>query len=228
MGINTNEGEKMEYTGKWQMIEYEGKTLRLCNQSCPEWTHMYNYPSIPREAEDDLHLAGCGIFSVIHLIDWLTGEKASPDELADFSMATGGRGDDGTDRPVLLKAMEEAGRLKKIGVHYAGDGLLNDHEALWANLKAGGVALTNLRDGHIVAVVDCREVNAERQILIMDSARDSMHPQVRGNICEVIPQSKVCARYINRRGVETQEGYHYGMFWVTLEQAEDFNLLRKL
>lgn len=218
----------MDYTGKWQMIEYNGKQLRLCNQSCPEWTHMYNYPSIPREANDDLHRAGCGIFSTIHLIDWLTGEKNDPDELAQFSMDNGGRGDDGTDRPMLLKAMQEAGRLTRIGMRYDFDGLINDHEALWQNLEAGGVALTNLRVGHIVAIVDHRIVDGERQILIMDSARDSMHPNVRNNICEVIPQSRVCACYRNERGVVTQEGYHYGMFWVKLEQASDFNLLHKI
>lgn len=216
------------YTGKWQMISYNGKQLRLCNQSCPEWTHIYNYPSIPREADDDLHRAGCGIFATVHLIDWMTGEKADPDELAEFSMATGGRGDDGTDRPMLLKAMQEAGRLEKVGLRYDFDGLLNDHEALWQNLVEGGCALTNLRVGHIVAIVDHRVVDGERQILIMDSARDSMHPSVRNNICEVIPQSRVCARYMNGRGVVTQEGYHYGMFWVKLEQTSDFNLLHKI
>ena len=75
----------MEYTGKYQMFNYCGKELRLLNQSCPEWTHMYNYPGIPIEEDDDLHCAGCGIFSTIHLIDWLTGEKDDPDELAQFS-----------------------------------------------------------------------------------------------------------------------------------------------
>lgn len=218
----------MEYTGKWQMIEYNGKTLRLCNQSCPDWTHMYNYPGIPREEDDDLHRAGCGIFSMIHVIDWVTGAKDDPDELAQFSMDNGGRGDDGTDRPMLLKAMEEAGRLRKIGLHYAGDGLLNDHEALWENMLAGGAALTNLHVGHIVAIVDHRIENGERQLLIMDSARDSMDMRVRNNICEIIPQSRVCARYKNERGVVTQEGYHFGMFWVPLEQAQDFNLLHKI
>ena len=218
----------MQYTGKWQMVEYEGRQLRLCNQSCPEWTHMYNYPSIPSEADDDLHRAGCGIFSMIHIIDWATGEKHDPDELAQFSMDNGGLGDDGTDRPMLLKAMQEAGRLTKLGLRYDFDGLLNDHEALWQNLEEGGYALTNLRVGHIVAIVDHRVVNGERQILIMDSARDSMHPGVRNQICEVIPQARVCARYKNDRGAITQEGYHFGMFWVTLEQASDFNLLHKI
>ena len=218
----------MEYTGKWQMIKYAGKELRLCNQSCAEWTHMYNYPSIPREAEDTLHDAGCGIFSMIHLIDWLTGAKDDPDELAAFSMATGGRGDDGTDRPMLLKAMQETGRLEKIGLRYDGSGNINDYEALWQNLQQGGVALSNLRVGHIVALVDSREVDGERQVLVMDSARDSMHPSVRGNVCEVIPQSRVCARFKNKRGVVTQEGYHYAMFWVLLDQASDFNILHKL
>lgn len=219
---------KMQYTGKWQMIEYQGKTLRLCNQSCPEWTHMYNYPGIPREEDDDLHRAGCGIFSMIHLIDWISGRKDDPDELAQFSMDNGGRGDDGTDRPMLLKAMQEAGRLTELGLRYDGDGLLNDHEALWANLQAGGVALTNLHVGHIVAIVDHRIQDGQRQMLIMDSARDSMHPAVRNNIREIIPQARVCARYQNDYGVVTQEGYHYGMFWLPITQAQDFNLLHKI
>lgn len=210
------------------MIEFQGKTLRLCNQSCPEWTHMYNYPGIPREEDDDLHRAGCGIFSMIHLIDWISGRKDDPDELAQFSMDNGGRGDDGTDRPMLLKAMQEAGRLEKLGLRYDGDGLLNDHEALWANLEAGGAALTNLHVGHIVAIVDHRMQDGERQILIMDSARDSMHPAVRNNIREIVPQARVCARYQNDHGVVTQEGYHYGMFWLPITQAQDFNLLHKI
>lgn len=189
---------------------------------------MYNYPGIPREEDDDLHRAGCGIFSMIHLIDWISGRKDDPDELAQFSMDNGGRGDDGTDRPMLLKAMQEAGRLEKLGLRYDGDGLLNDHEALWANLEAGGAALTNLHVGHIVAIVDHRMQDGERQILIMDSARDSMHPAVRNNIREIVPQARVCARYQNDHGVVTQEGYHYGMFWLPITQAQDFNLLHKI
>ena len=218
----------MEYTGKWQMIEYEGKQLRLCNQSCPEWTHMYNYPSIPSEANDDLHRAGCGIFSTVHLIDWLTGEKQDPDELAQYSMDNGGRGDDGTDRPMLLKAMQEAGRLTAVGLRYDFDGLLNDHEALWQNLEEGGVALTNLRVGHIVAIVDHRVKDGERQLLIIDSSRDSVHPGVRADVREVVEGSEIYAQYVNGHGVRTGGGEHYAMYWVPITRTSDFNLLHKI
>ena len=47
------------------MFNYNGKELRILNQSCPEWTHMYNYPGIPREEDDTLHDAGCGIFAEV-------------------------------------------------------------------------------------------------------------------------------------------------------------------
>ena len=71
----------MQYTGKYKMFEYNGRNLRLLNQSCPEWTYPYAYPDIPEEANMNLHDAGCGIFSVSHLIDWITGEKHDAIEL---------------------------------------------------------------------------------------------------------------------------------------------------
>ena len=213
----------MLLTGTTKGITVLERNLIFFNQRSRDWTHPYPYHN-----EENLSSAGCGIFSLCHCAQWLTGDVQMPERWADFSCANGGRGDDGTDRPMLLKAMQEAGRLEKIGLRYDGDGLLNDHDALWANLEQGGVALTNLRVGHIVAVVDHRLVNGESQLLIMDSARDSMHPNVRNSICEVVPQSRVCAKYTNRRGVVTQEGYHYGMFWVTIEQTSDFNLLHKI
>ena len=215
----------MQYTEKFQMFNYCGKELRLLNQSCPEWTHYYGYPGIPTEENDDLHRAGCGIFSMIHIIDWLTGEKASPEELATFSCATGGRGDDGTDRPMLLKAMQNTGRLGLVGLKYNFDGLLNDHEALWQNMQEGGVALTNLRVGHIVALVDWRIKDGERQLLVIDSARDSIHPTVRQDVREVVAGTEVYARYINEKGLHTGSDMHYAMFWVPLTKAQDFNLL---
>lgn len=218
----------IEYTGKTKMFNYNGKELRLCNQSCPEWTHMYNYPGIPREENDNLHDAGCGIFSMSHLIDWVTGEKNDVDELAQFSMDNGGRGDDGTDRPMLLKAMQEAGRLTAIGLRYDFDGLCNDHDALWQTMEEGGCALTNLRVGHIVAVVDHRLKDGERQLLIIDSSRDSVHPSMRGDIREVVPGSEIYAQYINRNGVRTGGGEHYAMYWVPITRTSDFNLLHKI
>ena len=218
----------MKYTGKEIWLDYKGKKLRLLNQSCPEWTHPYPYFGVPDESDATLHSAGCGIFSVIHLIDWMTGEKASPEELADFSFNNGGRGDDGTDRPMLLKAMQEDGRLTKIGLRYDFDGLRNDHDSLWENMVNGGCALCNLRVGHIVALVECREVDGERQLLVIDSARDSMHPSVRPEIRETVPGSEIYSEYVNHLGVRTGEDQHYAMFWVPIEQISDFNLLHKI
>ena len=218
----------MQYTGKYKMFEYKGRNLRLLNQSCPEWTYPYAYPDIPEEANCNLHDAGCGIFSMSHLIDWITGEKNDVEELAEFSVQTGGRGDDGTDRPALLAAMQKDGRLTKIGLRYDGDGLVNDHEALWQLLEDGGYAMTNLRVGHIVAVVDHREVDSERQVLIIDSSRDSMYVPVRRDICEVVIGSEIYAKYVNSRGVHCGEGQYYAMYWVPLTKCSDFNLLHKI
>ena len=218
----------MQYTGKYKMFEYKGRNLRLLNQSCPEWTYPYAYPDIPEEADCNLHTAGCGIFSMSHLIDWITGEKNDVEELAEFSVQNGGRGDDGTDRPMLLAAMQKDGRLTKIGLRYDGDGLVNDHEALWQLLENGGYAMTNLRVGHIVAIVDHREVEGERQVLVIDSSRDSMYVPVRRDICEVVAGSEIYAEYVNSRGVHCGEGQYYAMYWVPLTKCSDFNLLHKI
>ncbi len=125
------------------------------------------------DPSENLHNSGCGVFATAHLIDWASGEKLDVEELADFSAANGGRGDDGTDRPALLAAMQAAGRLEKAGLRYDFDGLLNDHEALWRAMASGGCALCDLRVGHIVALVDWRERDGERQLLVIDSSRDT-------------------------------------------------------
>ena len=218
----------MNFTGKDRLFEYNGRTLRLLNQSCPEWTHPYAYAGEGGDPGENLHDSGCGVFATTHLIDWVTGEKIDATELADFSSANGGRGDDGTDRPNLLSAMQKAGRLTKFGLRYDFDGLLNDHEALWNTFVSGGCALTNLRVGHIVALVDAREVDGERQLLVIDSSRDSMNPSVRPFVREVVPGSETTAEYVNSRGVRTGMDEHYQMFWVPISLTSDFNLLHRI
>ncbi len=218
----------LQYTGKQRAFEYEGRNLRLYNQSCPEWTHPYAYAGDGGDPGENLHDSGCGVFATAHLIDWVTGVKIDVEELADFSSANGGRGDDGTDRPALLAAMQKAGRLTAAGLRYDFDGLLNDHEALWETMTAGGCALCNLRVGHIVALVDWRERNGERQLLVIDSSRDSMNPPVRYRIREVVPGSRAVAQYVNSHGVRTGMDEHYAMFWVPLDMTLDFNLLHKV
>ena len=218
----------LKYTGKQRTFEYEGKSLRLYNQSCPEWTHPYVYTGEGGDPGENLHDSGCGIFATAHLIDWVTGEKVDVEELADFSCGNGGRGDDGTDRPALLAAMQKAGRLSAAGLRYDFDGLVNDHEALWETFISGGCALCNLRVGHIVALVDFRERDGERQLLVIDSSRDSMNPSVRPKIREVVHGSRAVAEYVNTAGVRTGMDEHYAMFWVPLNLPSDFNLLHKM
>ena len=215
----------MQITGKYGFVTVNGRTLRFLNQRSREWTHPYEYPPHPGGT---LTSSGSGIFSACHAAEVMSGKRVSPELLADFSCREGGRGDDGTNRPKLLAAMQEKGLAASYGFRYDGDGLLNDHEALWKTMQEGGCALCNLRVGHIVAIVDHRVKDGERQLLIMDSSRDSMHPAVRGDIREVVPGTQVYAKYVNRSGVCTGEGIHYAMYWVPLEKPFDFNILHKI
>ena len=61
--------------------------------------------------------------------------------------------------------MQEKGLAASYGFRYDGDGLLNDHEALWKTMQEGGCALCNLRVGHIVTLIAAREQNGERLYL---------------------------------------------------------------
>ena len=137
-------------TGIKHEVVYQDRKLTLFNQSNRDWTHDYGY--IVRNAST-LSNAGCGIFSVCHCGQWLTGKEFDPNALADFSMDNGGRGDDGTDRPALLQAMQEKGLAKEFGFAYHGDGLRNDLDMLRDHLlNHNGVVLCNLRVGHIVSL----------------------------------------------------------------------------
>ena len=214
-------------TGREIYHEYKGRHLRLCNQSCPDWTEPYPLPGRPDFDDRTLHTSGCGIFSLIHVIDYFSGEKDDPGELAMFSALHGGRVEDGTDLELLLTAMQKAGRLEKTGLHYAFDGIYNDPEALWQNMISGGAALTNLREDHIEALVDRRIAEGERQLLVIDSARDSMHPAVRTWVREVEEGTQISADYQNNHGVITGRDTHYAMFWVPLSLPFDYALLRK-
>lgn len=210
-------------TGKEIRCEYDGINMRCFNQSSREWTHPYEYEN----NGSDLHDAGCGIFSMAVVIQRLCGQEVDVDRLADYSVECGGRGDDGTDRPGLLSGMVRGGLDKKYGFRYDGDGLVNDHEKLWQVLTSGGCAMCNLRVGHIVAVIDCREKDGERQILVVDSAHESADRRVRDNVRDVIPRSLIARRNINEVGVDTGFDQTYAMYWVTLSTASDFNLIWK-
>ena len=127
----------MTPTGKYLYVDDGGRTLRLYNQRCRGWTQNYGYQG----SSATLSNAGCGIFSVGNAVEYMHGIRVDADSLAVFSMENGGRGDDGTDRPALLSAMQEKGLAKAYGFSYRGDGLRNDLDTLFTHLEAEGAAL---------------------------------------------------------------------------------------
>ena len=215
----------MQITGKYGFVTVNGRTLRFLNQRSREWTHPYEYPPQPGGT---LTSSGCGIFSACHAAEVMSGKRVSPELLADFSCREGGRGDDGTNRPMLLAAMQEKGLAASYGFRYDGDGLLNDHEALWKTMQEGGCALCNLRVGHIVALIAAREQNGERQLLAMDCHSESGDERVRDHVIEGVEGSAVVSPVTNQRGLVTGYQVNYGLFWVPLSLPRDFNLLHPL
>lgn len=210
-------------TGKGINVSYAGKNITVFNQRCRQWQHPYDY-RIPQKAT--LSSAGCGIFSICHVGQWLTGSVFSPETLADFSMQNGGRGDDGTDRPALLAAMMDKGLAAQFGFSYAGDGLRNDVNALKTFLLTRrGAALCNLRPGHIVALVDARQANGETQALVIDSYSETLDARVKPSVCEVVEDSLIVSCMRNDRGVAVGEQKQYAMYWAALDTVRDFNLL---
>ncbi|MGI6238188.1 MAG: hypothetical protein ACOYI5_00990 [Christensenellales bacterium] len=212
-----------EISPKEMIVNYEGREIRYFNQTSSDWTHPYEYQG----DGSNLHKAGCGIFSMGFAIQWMNGIGVDIEELADFSCKCGGRGDDGTDRPALLGGMVRAGLDAKYRFRYDGDGLINDHAKLWEALSNGGCALLNLRVGHIVAAVACREAGGEKQILVIDSACESADRRVRDMVREVAPDSAVAYRIRNKDGIELGMGISHGIYWAPLRYAMDFNLLYK-
>jgi hypothetical protein len=210
-------------SGKEGRCDYKGRSVRWFNQSSLEWTHPYEYEN----NGSNLHNAGCGIFSMAVVIQQLCGEEVDVEWLADYSVACGGRGDDGTDRPELLAGLARGGLDEKFGFRYDGDGLVNDHEKLWQLLKSGGFAMCNLRVGHIVAVIDWRERDGERQMLVVDSACESNDRRVRDRVREVVPDSESVNIVRNRDGIDVGLSIGYSIYWVPVDMAMDFNLIWK-
>ena len=207
-------------------IILEGRDMLLYNQRCRDWTHYYDYL---KPMKQTLSNAGCGIFSVCHAGQWLTGKVFNPDQLAEFSMDNGGRGDDGTDRPVLLAAMMAKGLAADYGFSYNNDGLRNDLNTLKTHLlNHQGCALCNLRVGHIVTLVDAREVDGEVQVLAIDSYSESADQRVAPHVREVIKDSKIVATVFNEANVAVGETHQYMAYWVSSDIVRDFNLLHKI
>lgn len=214
----------MEMTGASKPITVNGRKIMFFNQRCKAWTHPYAYQN-----DENLSSAGCGIFSLCHCAQWLTGQVQMPEKWADFSCANGGRGDDGTDRPALLQALMNSGFNKVLGFRYDGDGLLNDKPRLFEFLmNQEGVAMCNLRVGHIVALVAARVQDGRRQVLAIDSYSESASEKVRNHVAEVLPGSEVVYPVINEDGLHVGSGMAYAAFWVDADLPRDFNLLYAL
>lgn len=213
-------------TGKKIYLQHEGRDITVFNQRSRLWTHPYDYVT-PMTAT--LSTAGCGIFSVCHCGQWLTGREFTPEALADFSMANGGRGDDGTDRPVLLAAMQEKGLAKEYGFRYEGDGLRNDLDTLKKHLlDKKGVVLCNLRVGHIVSLVAARTVGNEVQALAIDSYSESADERVMNHVREIMEDSAVYSPVNNKQTLCVGERKQYALYWVNIDIVRDFNLLHAI
>lgn len=213
-------------TGRsFDMILY-GRHMTVLNQRSREWDHPYDCIT-PQQAT--LSSAGCGVFSICHCGQWLTGSYFDPDMLADFSMRNGGRGDDGTDRPVLLSAMMDKGLAKQFGFRYEHDGLLNDVDKLWHHLEQRkGISLCNLRAGHIVSLLEARNENGERQVLVMDSYSETLDCRVVQMVRQVIESSAVTTRIVNGKGHFAGYQTQYAAYWASMDSIRDYNLLYRL
>ena len=215
---------RADVTGKSVLIPFNGRELKLYNQRSLLWTEV-PYPFPVSERDGNLKTSGCGVFSTCEVIEFFSGERVRPEALADFAMKNGARVEDGTDRPVLLKAMQEQGLCDKYGFEYRLDGHLNDHEKLWDCILGGGAALCNLRAGHIVALAACRERQGEKQLLALDCYSESADSRVSPYVREVLPQSLIEYSVLNDGGVLVGCSQSYGAFWVPLELPRDFDLL---
>lgn len=214
----------MLLTGTTKGITVLERNLIFFNQRSRDWTHPY-----PCHNEENLSSAGCGIFSLCHCAQWLTGDVQMPERWADFSCANGGRGDDGTDRPALLHALMETGMAERLGFRYEEDGLRNDLDTLYELLlREECVSMCNLRVGHIVALVAAREQDGRKQVLAIDSYSESASEKVRDKVTEVLPGSEIVYEVKNSSGVSVGQGVSYAAFWVDASLPRDFNLLYRI
>lgn len=213
----------MEITGKTISGVYQGVPYTLYNQRCRAWTHPYAW-----QGKGTLTDSGCGIFTIANAAWFLGGEPVIPEELADFSCKNGGRGDDGTDRPALLAAMEKAGLARKHGFSYRFDGLRNDLDILHDHLLQGNAATCNLRVGHIVALVGARTVDGEKQVLAADPYSESADSRVIAAVRECIPGSEIVSPVKNERGETCGFLTSYALFWCSLSTVRDFTLLYRV
>lgn len=214
----------MSITSISKELKVLGRKLTFFNQRNRDWTHPYAYQNT-----ENLSSAGCGIFSLCHCAQWLTGQVQTPEKWADFSCANGGRGDDGTDRPALLHALMATGMNTLLGFRYEEDGLRNDLDTLYQFLlNEEGVCMCNLRVGHIVSLVAAREKDGKRQVLAIDSYSESASEKVKDHVIEVIPGSEITYAVKNQSGLVVGESTAFAAFWVDASLPRDFNFLHRI
>ena len=214
----------MSITSISKELKVIGRKLTFFNQRNRDWTHPYAYQNT-----ENLSSAGCGIFSLCHCAQWLTGQVQTPEKWADFSCANGGRGDDGTDRPALLHALMATGMNTLLGFRYEEDGLRNDLDTLYQFLlNEEGVCMCNLRVGHIVSLVAAREKDGKRQVLAIDSYSESASEKVKDHVIEVIPGSEITYAVKNQSGLVVGESTAFAAFWVDASLPRDFNFLHRI
>ena len=213
-------------TGKLKRILLpDGTPLTFFNQRCAGWDHLYEYDGNGSTLAD----AGCGIFALCHCAEYLTGRVQDPVRWGNFACAKGGRGDDGTDRPLLLHTLTVCGENVGLGFRYEEDGLRNDTDTLFDLLYAGrAVALCNLRPGHIVALPAARIVDGRKQLLAVDSYAESADPRVRDHVTEVVPGTEIGYDVRNAAGLTVGSAVSHGVYWVTADTPRDFNLLYRI
>lgn len=208
-------------TGKKVEMTIMDKKIHFCNQKSEEWNYPYEW-----QGEGNLCTSGCGIFSLCHAAEWLTGKEQNPEEWADFSCIYGGRGDDGTDRPVLLHSLMAYKKASELGFRYEEDGLRNDKEFLFDFLLNNrGVAFCNLRVGHIVTLVAARIINGEKQVLVIDSVAESAAEKIRDYVKDVIQGTEITWPIFTRDNICVGNMTSYAGFWVDASLPKDFNLL---
>ena len=201
----------------------EGREILFRNQRHPGWTHPYPYLG-----GETLHTSGCGVFALCHCLQWLTGRIHQPEDIADLSVACGGRGDDGTDRPGLLSGLEKRGLAASMGFAWRGGGLENDLPRLYAFLrKEQGVAMANIRPGHIVALLAARETEGTRQILVVDSFSESSDPRVQPHVIAPVPGTRVSFDLPVQGGAPLRREGH-AAFWVAADCPRDYTLLHRI
>ena len=202
----------------------EGREILFRNQRHPGWTHPYPYLG-----GETLHTSGCGVFALCHCLQWMTRQVWPPEEIADLSVSCGGRGDDGTDRPGLLSGLQTCGMAERMGFAWRGGGLENDLPRLYAFLrKEQGVAMANIRPGHIVALLAAREMEGTRQILVIDSFSESVDPRVRPRVTSLVPGTCNTFDLPAPDGGATLRREGHAAYWVEADCPRDYTLLHRI